>query len=247
MGAAYAWLQRRSLSVPVSEAAPEVPIRDAATIILLRRSPESCRVLMGMRGAQAAFMPSKYVFPGGAVDAADANAVLATPLPEPHRGRLLSARNAQGPAPDTVAAAALRELAEETGQLIGKPAGAACNWPGYAETGLTPDPSALNFIFRAVTPPGRPRRFDAYFFAIDALNLSTDPDDFSKACDELSHLHWVPLPEVRALNLPFITEVVLAEVAELAASVPYDASLPVPDTVPYFNNYGSAPRFMQIA
>ena len=64
-------------------------------------------------------------------------------------------------------------------------------------------------------PPGRPRRFDARFFVIDAENLHGDRNDFSRASDELSHLHWVALGEARRLNLPFITEVVLAEVQAL--------------------------------
>ena len=42
-------------------------IRNAATVILLRDRLENPRVLMGQRGAKAAFMPNKFVFPGGAV------------------------------------------------------------------------------------------------------------------------------------------------------------------------------------
>lgn len=222
------------------------PIRDAATIILLRRTGAGVSVLMGMRGAGAAFMPSKYVFPGGAVDAADATAPLAAALAEPHRSRL-SREPRPGSAPDAqaIAAAALRELAEETGQLIGRPGRSA--WPGFAEAGLCPDASNLVYLFRAITPPGRPRRFDAHFFVADAACLATDPDDFSRACDELSHLHWVPLPQARALDLPFITEVVLAELADLIGGLPPDAPLPVPDTVPFFDNRTPAPRFVQIA
>ncbi|MDB6181580.1 NUDIX domain-containing protein [Paracoccus fistulariae] len=231
----------------MSAAENDPPIREAATIILLRRTAQGSSVLMGMRGAKAAFMPSKYVFPGGAVDPEDATAPLAGQLPAPHRDRLLAEpRPGVAPNPHAIAAAALRELAEETGQLIGADHGPKSDWPGYAETGLSPDPTALIYLARAITPPARPRRFDAYFFVIDANALTGDPDDFSRACDELSHLHWVPLSEVRALNLPFITEVVLAELSELVGSVPYDAPLPIPDTVPFFDNRGPSPRFSQI-
>jgi len=44
-------------------------IRDASTVIVLR---DDRAVLMGQRGKTAAFMPGKFVFPGGAVDASDA-------------------------------------------------------------------------------------------------------------------------------------------------------------------------------
>ena len=54
----------------------EVPIRDAATVILLRQKKDSTYVLMGQRGNKAVFMPSKYVFPGGAVDEDDSKVKL---------------------------------------------------------------------------------------------------------------------------------------------------------------------------
>ena len=47
------------------------PIRPAATVILWRHGPAGPEVLMGQRGAGAVFMPSKFVFPGGAVDPGD--------------------------------------------------------------------------------------------------------------------------------------------------------------------------------
>ncbi|MEF9600991.1 NUDIX domain-containing protein, partial [Paracoccus sp. PXZ] len=105
--------------------------------------------------------------------------------------------------PRALAAAALRELAEETGLLTGPPGLAPEGWDHYAGAGLAPDASALIYMFRAVTPPGRPRRFDARFLLLDAERLHGDRNDFSAACDELSHLHWVPLTEARALDLPF--------------------------------------------
>lgn len=227
----------------MSDANP--PIRDAATIILLRRDASGSSVLMGMRGAGAVFMPSKYVFPGGAVDAADAAVPLAAPLVEPHRSRLLQ-QPRPGSAPDAhaIAAAALRELAEETGLMTGTPGPAPQGWDHYARAGLAPDPGALIYLFRAITPPGRTRRFDARFLLLDADRLHGDRNDFSAACDELSHLHWVPLTQARALDLPFITEVVLAEIAALAVQ---DGPLTMPETVPFFDNRTPQPRFARIA
>lgn len=201
-------------------------LRDAATILIIRGTGAEARVLMGQRGARAAFMPDKFVFPGGAVDPADAAIPLARPLSEECTARL-----AQGHAqPHALAAAAIRELWEETGLVLGTQGDwpdAPDDWQGFAAGGLRPDAGALRYIFRAITPPGRPRRFDARFFLAQAEALVGDPDDFSAASDELSHLHWVLLSEARRLNLPFITEVVLAEAQahvegeELAASVPF--------------------------
>ena len=89
-------------------------------------------------------------------------------------------------------------------------------------------------------PPGRPRRFDARFFLVDAEAIASDLDDFGAACDELSHLQWIPLPEVRKFDLPFITEVVLAEISARATS---DAP---PSSVPFFKNNEEASLFLRL-
>jgi len=219
-----------------------VPVRDAATVIALRDKGGAPHVLMGQRGATAAFMPSKFVFPGGAVDADDAAVPLARPLPP-----LCAARLCEECARDmshALAAAAIRELWEETGLALGQPGA----WPGevlpdwarFAARGLVPRADALQFVFRAITPPGRPRRFDARFFLVHAEAIAGDAEDFSEACDELSHLQWVPLAEVRALDLPFITEVVLAEVAARA----HDRAPPA--SVPFFRNDDEESLFLRL-
>ena len=194
-------------------------IRAAATVILWRRSGTEVQVLMGMRGHAAAFMPSKYVFPGGAVDPEDSGKSETALLPQCQH-RLTMACPPDAPSPATLVAAALRELAEETGLAL--PA---------------PSPGALRFVFRAITPPGRPRRFDARFFLADAMAVQGDAETF--ASTELSHLHWIGLRDARALDLPFITEVVLAEVTALMAGHPQPG-------VPFFDNSGSVPTFRRL-
>ncbi len=219
------------------------PWRDAATLILARQSAKGPSVLMGQRGAAAAFMPDKFVFPGGAVDAGDALVALASPLDAITEARL-HAGSAPGVAPG-LAVAAIRELWEETGLILGQPALwpglVPPDWQGFAAAGQRPSATALRYLFRAITPPGRTRRFDARFFLARAEALTSDPDDFSHASGELHHLQWVPLAEVRSLNLPFITEVVLAEAAaHLLGGRDH------PESVPFFDNSGPVSQFRRI-
>ncbi|MFV0245742.1 MAG: NUDIX hydrolase [Qingshengfaniella sp.] len=216
-------------------------IRHAATVLLARDGAAGPEVLMGQRGAKAAFMPNKFVFPGGAVDPGDSQIPLAG-LPADNCMKIL----AEDGGPDlahALTAAAVRETWEETGLILGD-AGTwpdpPADWAGFAATGYRPSAAGLTYVFRAITPKGRPRRFDARFFMARADAIQGDADDFSRASDELSALQWVPIARARAFNLPFITEVVLAEVARLIHS-----GQP-PATVPFFDNSTEESLFRQL-
>ncbi len=225
-------------TAPVDKSA----IRNAATVIVLRDRDTNPAILMGQRGAKAAFMPNKFVFPGGALDPDDKGVPLAEPIPDPCHSRL--ADDAPDGLQAGLAAAAVRELWEETGLILGQPG----RWPGeipadwrdFAALGHLPTAAPLQFVFRALTPPGRPRRFDARFFLVDAGAVCCDLDDFSRASDELSHLQWIPLEDARHFDLPFITEVVLAEVAGRVT----DRS--PPPSVPFFKNNEEASLFLRL-
>lgn len=199
----------------------DLAIRPAATVVLWRDHADERQVLMGMRGQAAVFMPSKYVFPGGAVDADDANGSDAA-LTQKCRHRLTLHCPTDAPAPSTLCAAASRELTEETGLTL-----------------INHSPGALQFIFRAITPPGRSRRFDARFFLADVASVDGDTIGFSAASTELSHLHWIGLGAARHLDLPFITEVVLAEVGAILAGQDQPG-------VPFFDNSGPEPTFRRL-
>ena len=197
---------------------------------------------MGQRGANAAFMPNKFVFPGGAVDDADHAVPLARDLPMPCAARL------EEDCISGLASGLFRRrysrVVGETGLILGAPGvwqrEIPEDWRAFADLKLLPDPGSLSFVFRAITPPGRPRRFDARFFLADAKALFGDTDDFSRASDELSHLQWIPLNKVRNFTLPFITEVVLAEVA---AALP---DLGPPPSVPFFKNNDEESLFLRL-
>ncbi|MGC1495875.1 MAG: NUDIX hydrolase [Sulfitobacter sp.] len=217
-------------------------IRNAATVIVLRDRHSAPRILMGQRGAKAVFMPNKFVFPGGAVDAGDADIPLASPLPAMCAARL--AEDADPTLAHAIAIAGIRELWEETGLILGQQGtwtgSVPDDWQSFAATGHLPHAAPLQFVFRAITPPGRPRRFDARFLLVDADYVASDLDNFDAACDELSHLQWVSLSEARQFDMPFITEVVLAEVEARARDVNQPAS------VPFFKNNDEESLFLRL-
>lgn len=220
------------------------PIRDAATIVLLRTDGAAPRVLMGQRGAGAIFMPDKFVFPGGAVDPGDIGFFDGEPEDRETRWRL-AARSG----PEIARAlpfTAVRELWEETGILLGRPGSPPAGrpvpaaWQGFIDHGLLPDVAPLRLIFRAVTPPRRPRRFDARFFLVRAGEAHLAADALSGGDGELAHLQWLEIPEARRLPLPFITEVVLSELE--AALVAPDG----PQRVPFFDHSPDGAHFRML-
>jgi len=86
-----------------------VPVRPAATLLLLRDAPAGVEVLMTRRSDRASFAPGAYVFPGGRIDAGDAAA-----------HSIADHRPTQGAAQVTQAIAALRESFEELGVLLAR-------------------------------------------------------------------------------------------------------------------------------
>jgi 8-oxo-dGTP pyrophosphatase MutT (NUDIX family) len=166
--------------------------RDAATLILVRGGRE---VMMGQRSKGHVFMPDKWVFPGGGVDAGDARARAATELTAGTEALLRQGGAVRRP-PRAFALAAVRETQEEAGLALGGPEG--------------PELSKLSFVARAITPPYRPRRFDARFFMADAEAVGAHADPIPG--EELLHTRWFSLDEATGLDLPSITRFVLKEV-----------------------------------
>ena len=185
--------------------------KDAATLILTRTGAKGPEVLMGRRAPGHVFMASKWVFPGGRIERADFTAASATDLSPPEATRL--AREVTSRRARALAIAAVRETFEETGLLLAEPAPSASvagPWREFRAVGALPDLAALSYIARAITPPGRTRRFDARFFLADASALlHPEPTAGSGELDEIA---WLPLAEARAVDLPAITRFVLDEV-----------------------------------
>jgi glyoxylase-like metal-dependent hydrolase (beta-lactamase superfamily II)/8-oxo-dGTP pyrophosphatase MutT (NUDIX family) len=90
------------------------PTRAAATVLLMRDTEEGPQVLMTRRSASASFAPGAYVFPGGGIDPADAQA-----------HGLARRRVTQSALHLTQAIAAIRESFEELGILLARRADGA--------------------------------------------------------------------------------------------------------------------------
>ncbi len=188
--------------------------RDAATIILLRTDTSEPTVLMGKRSGRHDFMPDKYVFPGGRVDPQDGRVPSLSELhPRSEEKLAVGARRR----PRAFALTAVRELFEETGLIAGKPAEmpakAPPGWQRFYDMDVAPCLHGLRFIGRAITPPYRPKRFDARFFvalADEALIDDRPPLDGA----ELHDLQWVTLSDAQALDLPSVTRFMLGEIDE---------------------------------
>jgi 8-oxo-dGTP pyrophosphatase MutT (NUDIX family) len=227
---------------------PGVKIRDAATMLVIDRSGRTPKVLLGQRHHGHKFMPGKYVFPGGRVERADRRMPAATPLDKRVEARLMkqvrhpSAEKSRG-----FPLAAIREVFEETGLVLGTKAGQPLSafpgtrskagarpsrppsdeWAKFAQSGVAPDLAVVHFIARAVTPPGRPRRFDTRFFAVDADAVAARIEGLVGPDTELVELVWLPIEESLRLDMPGITMAVLEEL-RIRTAEGFTHDLPVP-------------------
>lgn len=190
--------------------------KDAATLILLQPAGTSVEVLMGKRSGKHSFMPDKYVFPGGRVDPTDGRVPAATELHTRSAEQLAIGTRRRARA---FALTAIRETFEETGLIVGANSETAKSlkvhkdWREFFDQSAIPSLAGLRFVGRAITPPYRPKRFDARFFMADARDALIDdrpPVDGA----ELSDLQWVNLQDAMALDLPNVTRFMLGEIGE---------------------------------
>lgn len=181
-----------------------IAVRDAATTVLLRDEDSGARdgleVLLLRRHANHVFGANAYVFPGGAIDAADRDPALAARCIGPAGQPASPARR-----DDELAApmAAIRECFEEAGLLVGCAIGrddpARCDalrvalnqqtqsWTRVAEAlDLTFALDDLVYFAHWTTPVGPPKRYATHFFAA----LAPAGDALCDGC-ETTHAWWV--------------------------------------------------------
>ncbi len=207
--------------------------RDAATLILVRHLDGTPEVLMGRRATRDAWS-DQFVFPGGRVDPRDSRVDAASALrPE------VEARLAQGCSKArarALAVAAVRETIEETGIALVKPSDSGAStsrqppWAELAAAKLAPALDELHLLCRAITPPQRPKRFNARFFVADAEHARGE----LRGNGELGDLRWFTLEQARGLPLPAITQAVLVELRRRLEA----PSLETPATTPLFRSVG---------
>jgi 8-oxo-dGTP pyrophosphatase MutT (NUDIX family) len=211
-------LRRDAKTGAMTDTAPVRP-RDAATLILVRDAATEPRLLLGRRVGGHAFMPDKWVFPGGRLHPSDYRVEVATDLSDATAALL--APHAPGAKGRALALAAVRETFEEAGLLLARPAQPARSrgvWGEFLAAGARPHLGALTFIGRAITPPMLPRRFDARFFMADAAELlALEP---TAGCGELDGIAWMTIAEAKRLDLPTVTRMMIGEVATRLAGGP---------------------------
>ncbi|MGH8857750.1 MAG: MBL fold metallo-hydrolase [Polaromonas sp.] len=173
------------------------PLRPAATVLLLRDTAQGIEVLMTRRAMTASFAPGAYVFPGGGIDAADAEAHAQS-----------TRRATQTDLHLTQAIAAIRESFEELGVLLARHAdGSYASTADIAaldrkapfaaqcrERGLTLAGDQVFVLAHWVTDRDLPRRFDVPFL------VARMPEGQSPVADETEQFEpvWVRPAEALA-------------------------------------------------
>lgn len=173
--------------------AADVPVRPAATVMLVRDGSDGLEVFMLQRTLSAAFARGQYVFPGGKVDAAD-HADEFEPICDGLDDATASARMGMPSGGLAWLVAAVREVFEEAGVLLARRVdddtvvslddpdlAARYNVARHAIHGgdsslvdlcraddLRLLVDRIHLIDRWITPVGERRRFDTRFFVAAA-------------------------------------------------------------------------------
>ncbi|WP_090044910.1 MBL fold metallo-hydrolase [Limnohabitans sp. 2KL-27] len=173
------------------------PLRPAATVLLLRDGPQGIEVLMTRRSMTASFAPGAYVFPGGGIDAADAQA-----------HGMAQRRPTQSDLHLTQAIAAIRESFEELGILFARHADGRWADPSDIAAidrqapfaaqcqarGLTLAAEQVFVLAHWITDRDLPRRFDVPFL------VARMPEGQTPVADESEQFEPVWVRPADALN-----------------------------------------------
>jgi len=216
---------------------PYIRPKAAATLLILDKTDSGpVRLLMGRRHEKHAFMPGKFVFPGGRVDAADSRIKAVRPYHPAVEEKLTKELKCvkSSARVRALALAAIRETYEEAGVFLGKhdhetPQRLGTGFEAFAERNIVPDLEPLRFVGRAITPPKRPRRFDARFFAVFADAIADRLPEGTGPSGELEDCAWLTLEEAREKDIPLITKTILKDLEDRLSTDPHlSPEAPVP-------------------
>ncbi len=217
---------------------PPAPVRprDAASLLIYRHAGSEIQVLMGKRRPSARFLPDVYVFPGGALDAADALGVALAQSEAQAQVQVQAGVPMDVAAGDGALGSAGREPASRQTHLHLSPwvramaardalhasallraalreAQEESGWRWADASPPSLDASGLRYLGRAITPAQSPRRFHARFFAVPHTRMQQDP----QVDGELLDLRWVDTRNPQRLPIIDVTEFMLAELQRALA------------------------------
>ncbi|MEI7548063.1 MAG: NUDIX domain-containing protein [Actinomycetota bacterium] len=227
----------------------EVPIRPAATVMLLRDTPPGLEVFMLRRHSAMAFAGGVYVFPGGRVDDAD------------------------GTGDEAFVVAAIRECYEEAGILLAVDADGGTVSDGHpalahrvgvhdgtvdvrmlvAEHGLRLATDALPWVAHWITPKGETaRRFDTRFFMVASPAGQTSHHDDTETVASMWVRPSAAITEHGAGDLQLLPPTIwclreLARFNSVAEAMAWGRSVGTPDCVMPKLRYGTEGKVVGLA
>jgi glyoxylase-like metal-dependent hydrolase (beta-lactamase superfamily II)/8-oxo-dGTP pyrophosphatase MutT (NUDIX family) len=171
---------------------PVTTPKDAAAIILLRQDTDAANpeVFWVKRSDKLAFLGGFHAFPGGQIDASDAE---------------VEVKNSPNPQTSTMISGAARELFEELGVLVVRGGetltkgqrvsllddleSGRMSWPALLQHyELFLDANDFTYVGRWVTPPFNARRFDTWFFLVNC----PPKQEPNVIAGELASGEWLP-------------------------------------------------------
>ncbi len=245
----------------MTDPAPAVEIRPAATLMLVRDGVRGIEVLMLRRHPDAVFAADAWVFPGGAVDPddgdqgvlgpsdADASATIGVPSGGlaffvaaarecfEEAGVLLARHAGSGTALDTSAVLDATRFGRHRRDLL---AGRRSLAEMLSSEDLLLDLTGMCYVSHWITPPGPPRRFDTRFFVATAPAGQAASHDTSETVESVWTTPARALERRRAgeTHLVFPTIKNLEALARFPATADLLAAARALDSVPLM-----APRF----
>lgn len=238
-----------------------MPIRQAATVMLVRDGTPGLEVFMLKRSPESDFVPGQFVFPGGAVDPADRD--------DPGLAEVCIGL-------DDVAAsaamkldvgglafwvAAVRECFEEAGVLLARRAGDTIPFVDpdvvdryrtlrqqiydgdvrlaevCAAEGLQLDFSDLRYVSHWITPIGPPRRFDTRFFVAHAPEGQTPLHDGGETVEST----WITPAEAMRQHQDGTFQMIMPTVANLRPLLKLET---VADVMAWADGLGDIPEIL---